>query len=167
VRPPHPPRPAPATAAGVPITDAEFLRFRDFFYRQTGIFFAESKRYYVDRRLEERIAATGASSFQSYFALLHTEAAGDEMQRLISRFTVNETYFYREEDQFRCLTASLLPRIAAEKRRGEPIRIWSIPCCENHLRVTHKNSEGVFSKPNKPTTTKNQDNGKRRISYDG
>lgn len=125
---PEPPRSPPFGSASARITDEEFLRFRDFFYRHTGIFFAENKRYYVDKRLEDRIAATEAPSFQSYFALLRADTAGEEMERLISRFTVNETYFYREDHQFRCLSGSLLPRIAAKKRRGQPIRIWSVPC---------------------------------------
>ncbi len=127
MRLPDPLRPVPSAPVSR-ITDAEFLRFRDFFYRHTGIFFAENKRYYVDKRLEDRITATGSSSFQTYFALLRAELAGEEMRQLISRFTVNETYFFREEHQFRCLSTSLLPEIVARKRRGQPIRIWSIPC---------------------------------------
>jgi chemotaxis protein methyltransferase CheR len=122
-------RPAPAAAsAGSRITDAEFLRFRDFFYRHTGIFFAENKRYYVDKRIEDRIAATASPSFQSYFALLRADLGGEEMKQLVSRFTVNETYFYREEHQFRCMSASLLPATVAGRQRDRPIRIWSVPC---------------------------------------
>ena len=37
------------------ISDADFLKFREFFYRKTGIHFEESKRYFVDKRLIERI----------------------------------------------------------------------------------------------------------------
>jgi chemotaxis protein methyltransferase CheR len=44
--------------------------------------------------------------------------------------TVNETYFLREEYQFRCLTASILPELVAARPRSEaaPFRIWSLPC---------------------------------------
>jgi chemotaxis protein methyltransferase CheR len=122
-----PARPGPS-GGGTGITDAEFLRFRDFFYRHTGIFFAENKRYYVDKRIEDRIAATDSPSFQSYFALLRAGQGGEEMKQLVSRFTVNETYFYREEHQFRCMSTSLLPAILAGRRRDRPIRIWSVPC---------------------------------------
>ena len=37
------------------ITDADFRKFAEFFYRKTGIHFDESKRYFVDKRLIERI----------------------------------------------------------------------------------------------------------------
>jgi chemotaxis protein methyltransferase CheR len=41
---------------------------------------------------------------------------------------VNETYFYREEHQFDCMVRHLLPEITAKKRKGERVRIWSMPC---------------------------------------
>ena len=33
------------------ITDLDFEKFREFFYRKTGIQFEPSKRYFVDKRL--------------------------------------------------------------------------------------------------------------------
>src|SRR5689334_25342047 len=78
-------------------------RLCDFLYRRTGMSFAEDKRYYIDRRLAERIAATGSATFQSYFAMLRADAE-HEIQYLINAFTVNETYFYREEHQLRAMT---------------------------------------------------------------
>jgi len=37
------------------ITEADFEKFREFFYRKTGIQFDSTKRYFVDKRLMERI----------------------------------------------------------------------------------------------------------------
>ncbi len=73
------------------ITDADFLKFRDFFYRKTGIYFDDSKRYFVDKRLVERIEATGADDFRSYFIALRFESRGEELQQLKQRFP-NEPY---------------------------------------------------------------------------
>ena len=109
------------------ISDEEFLKFRDFFYRKTGIYFEETKRYFVDKRLVERILATGNESFRSYFVMLRFEAAGVELQALINLMTVNETYFFREEYQFTCLVKSILEEVAQHKLRHESIRIWSLP----------------------------------------
>jgi chemotaxis protein methyltransferase CheR len=107
-------------------TDAEFERLCTFLYRRTGLSYGETKRYFVDRRLRDRMAATGARSFQVYFGRLLADP--QEVERLINAFTVNETYFYREEHQFRCLTGSLLQEIVTGKPAGTPIRIWAIPC---------------------------------------
>jgi chemotaxis protein methyltransferase CheR len=120
-------RPESQPARAVPVMQEDVKRLCDFLYRRTGMSFAESKRYYIDRRLSERIAATGAETFQAYFALLRSDA-DHEIEYLINSFTVNETYFYREDHQLRCMTSDLLPEILQRKPPGETIRIWSVPC---------------------------------------
>ncbi|UEM23699.1 protein-glutamate O-methyltransferase CheR [Skermanella mucosa] len=108
------------------IADHEFRRFCDFLYRRTGIVFGDGQRAYVERRLADRILAAGSRGFSDLFARLLVEP--DELEHLISAFTVNETYFFREDYQLRCLTSTLLDRITARKRRSQPIRLWSVPC---------------------------------------
>ncbi|MFT5716810.1 MAG: chemotaxis protein methyltransferase CheR [Oleiphilaceae bacterium] len=109
------------------ISDSDFARFRDFFYRKTGILFEESKRYFVDKRLLSRIEATGHEFFRSYFTELRFQSSGEELQELINIMTVNETYFFREEYQFECLVESVLDELVKQKELGDVIRIWSIP----------------------------------------
>jgi chemotaxis protein methyltransferase CheR len=111
----------------VTISADDFQRFREFFYRKSGIQFEPSKRYFVDKRLVERIRATGCSGFRDYFAMLRFEAAGREWQALVNEMTVNETYFMREDYQFACLVDAMLPELTARKRPGEPLRIWVMP----------------------------------------
>lgn len=113
--------------ADITISDEDFQKFREFFYRKTGIQFEPSKRYFVDKRLIERIAATGTETFRSYFTMLRFQATGEELQQLTNLMTVNETYFFREEYQFQCLVNSVLPEITKFKKDGRPIRIWIIP----------------------------------------
>ena len=109
------------------ISDAEFLKFREFFYRRTGIHFEDSKRYFVDKRLIDRMAATDSTTFNSWFSLVRSEVSGAEMQALVNVMTVNETYFLREDYQFAALVDSVLPEIIAKKRDTKPIRIWCMP----------------------------------------
>lgn len=109
------------------ISEEDFQKFREFFYRKTGIQFEASKRYFVDKRLVERILATESGTFRAYFMLLRFQASGEELQQLTNLMTVNETYFFREEYQFKCLVESILPEITAAKRDRSPVRIWVIP----------------------------------------
>jgi chemotaxis protein methyltransferase CheR len=109
------------------ITNEDFLKFKEFFYRRTGISFEPSKRYFVDKRLVERIEATGTGTFRGYFTLLRFQASGEELQHLTNIMTVNETYFLREEYQFKCLVDSILPEIVKRRIGAAPIRIWCIP----------------------------------------
>jgi chemotaxis protein methyltransferase CheR len=109
------------------ITNEDFLKFKEFFYRRTGISFEKSKRYFVDKRLVERIEATGTGTFRAYFTMLRFQASGEELQLLTNAMTVNETYFMREEYQFKCLVDSILPQIVHRRTGADAIRIWCIP----------------------------------------
>jgi chemotaxis protein methyltransferase CheR len=109
------------------INQEEFLKFREFFYRKTGIQFEDSKRYFVDKRLIERIEETDSGNFRNYFIKLRFETSGEELQTLTNLMTVNETYFFREEYQFKCMVTAMLPEITAQKKDYRPIRIWSMP----------------------------------------
>lgn len=109
------------------LSEEEFRRLCDFLYRRTGMVFTEAKRYYVERRVVERMVATRATSFASYFARLRSDLEG-EVEQFVNAFTVNETYFYRELHQLRCLSLGLLPELIQRKGPGDRIRIWSAPC---------------------------------------
>jgi chemotaxis protein methyltransferase CheR len=110
------------------ISEQDFDKFREYFYRKTGILFEASKRYFVDKRLQERMAATDCSQFRHYFMLLRYTGNSDELQTLTNLMTVNETYFFREQYQFKCLVESILPEVgAAGGGRKRPLRIWVLP----------------------------------------
>lgn len=110
------------------LSDPDFQKFREFFYRKTGIFFEDSKRYFVDKRLLERMQANSCETFRSYFTILRFQASGEELQALTNAMTVNETYFFREDYQFKCMVNSLLPEcVKNRKKDSAPLRIWSIP----------------------------------------
>jgi chemotaxis protein methyltransferase CheR len=114
-------------AEPIPISEEEFRRLSEFLYRRTGMVFNESKRYYVQRRVSDRMAATGSQSFASYFARLRSDARG-EVEQFINAFTVNETYFYREEHQLQCLSSDLMNERLKDRPSGQAIRIWCVPC---------------------------------------
>jgi chemotaxis protein methyltransferase CheR len=109
------------------ISQDDFLKFQEYFYRKTGIRFEDTKRYFVDKRLVERMGHTGSANFRAYFSKLRFEADGTELQALVNLMTVNETYFFREEYQFDCLVNSILPEIVARRKDRSPIRIWALP----------------------------------------
>jgi chemotaxis protein methyltransferase CheR len=109
------------------VSEEEFRKVCEFLYRRTGMLFTEAKRYYVQRRISERMAFLHISSFTTYFAYLRGDADG-EVEKFINAFTVNETYFYREDHQLRCLSSDLLAERVLAKRPGEALRIWSVPC---------------------------------------
>jgi chemotaxis protein methyltransferase CheR len=104
----------------------ELQRLCDFLYRRTGMSYGEGKRYYVERRVAQRIARSGAADFAGYMALLR--ASPDEAEQLVNSFTVNETYFLREAHQLSALSRDILPEIVSRRGPGDLVRIWSVPC---------------------------------------
>jgi len=113
-------RPHPA------ITAEELRRIGDILYRWTGMIFGENKRYYIERRIAERMSQLKMTDVSAYLGSVMGHY--DERQKLINAFTVNETYFYREEHQLAALSNELLPIIIRDKRPGDLVRIWSMPC---------------------------------------
>lgn len=108
------------------LTADELRRITEHVYRWTGMTFGENKRYYIERRIGDRMRKTGQPDARAYLALLAVDPV--EREQLINAFTVNETYFYREEHQFAALSAAILPDIVKTKRPGDLVRIWSMPC---------------------------------------
>ena len=99
------------------LTEEEFRKLCEFLYRRTGMIFTEAKRYYVERRVVERMLETHSGSFANYFSHLRADTRG-EIEQIINAFTVNETYFYREDHQLRCLTADLLAQRLRDRQHG-------------------------------------------------
>ncbi|WP_194094404.1 CheR family methyltransferase [Marivivens aquimaris] len=110
------------------LSKQDFDVFCEYFYKKTGIEFDESKRYFVDKRLLKRIEETGAKSFRDYFISLRFESSQKEFQNIVNVMTVNETYFYREEHQFKTLTSHVMNELARSDRNADrPLRILSLP----------------------------------------
>lgn len=110
----------------IKLTADEAQRITELIYRWTGMIFGDNKRYYIQRRVADRIAKTGMVNVRAYLALLGVSE--NERQQLINAFAVNETYFYREDHQFAALANDILPQVIAGKRPGDLVRIWSMPC---------------------------------------
>lgn len=108
------------------LTADELKTLTDLLYLWTGMTFGESKRYYIERRLADRLKRSGIADTRLYLARLGVDAA--ERQALINAFTINETYFFRESHQLRALSAQILPEIVRTKRPGDLVRILSLPC---------------------------------------
>lgn len=118
----------PTSTPPQPPTPREFEELCAFLRTSVGLSFTESKRYFVDRRIAERMAAVHAGSFAEYADLLRYQVSGDELQRLVNLLTVNETYFLRENYQLDCLVGPVLDEVVRNRAPGATLRIWSAGC---------------------------------------
>ena len=112
------------------LTPELYQRFVDLIYKRTGIWFESNKRYFVDKRLDERIAELGLENYREYYQLLKFSTDETEMQQLVNRLTINETYFFRDFPQLQGFAEEALLQVIKEKvaTGDKKIRLWSAGC---------------------------------------
>ncbi|HLO67519.1 MAG TPA: protein-glutamate O-methyltransferase CheR [Holophaga sp.] len=119
-----------ALPANTQMSLQDFLAIREFIYGKTGIFFNESKQYFLENRLNRRIQDLNLSSYRDYLAHLQGFAGKDELKQLFNEITTNETSFWRNPPQIEAFQKIVLPdAVSLAKARGaNRLRIWSAAC---------------------------------------
>lgn len=109
------------------MADDTFKLFRDFIYLKSGIFFNESKKYLLEGRVGKRLSVNKVASFEEYLDLLKSPRGRSELSALYEAITINETYFFRAEQQFEVLEKNIIPELIASKGNtlSPTIRLWS------------------------------------------
>ena len=77
----------------------------------------------VVHRAMKRVGARNLNEFRARIEL--DQAAFDD---LLAEITIGETYFYREPEQFRSLSGTIIPEIQSRKGFEHVIRFWSAGC---------------------------------------
>lgn len=129
------------------LSSANFAKMSEYIYRKSGIFLEEDKHYEkLAKYIEKRAEQIGAESFRQYFFTLRFEdKEGTEFQELMNGMTVNETYFFREKEQFEVTVNHVLPELHNARPAGHTLRILHAPCStgeEPYSMVLHIIEEG-------------------------
>jgi chemotaxis protein methyltransferase CheR len=109
----------------------ELRLLKEFIAEVFGLVLDKNNEGLVIKKLLPRLEELGLATFADYYAYLKfSPHRRDELKRLISLITNNETYFFREEPQLRVLTEEVLPALKEKKlKRGEKkLRIVSAGC---------------------------------------
>lgn len=116
--------------AKLQMTLPEFRSLRDYIYAKSGIFFSESKQYFLENRLSKRISELNLKTYGDYLSLLQGIQGPTELKRLFIEITTNETSFWRNPPQIEAFQNIVLPEAARQARdRGQTrLRIWSAAC---------------------------------------
>ena len=110
------------------LPDDVFRHLRDEIYERTGMFFAESSKDLLQKRLSPRAKELNFDSFQKYFYFLQYDPRSDaEFDQIFDLITTNETYFFREPAQLTAFVEEIVPEILAKKPMKR-VRIWSAGC---------------------------------------
>ena len=111
------------------IDDDTYRQLSALIHDSLGLSFNESSRFFLEKRIESRMAARQIQSASSYLqCLLYDSEREKEWESLISVITTNETYFMREMRQLDCFRREILPAISKNWSMGRKLRIWSAGC---------------------------------------
>lgn len=117
-----------ASQKQVYMSQPTFEVIRKFIYDNTGIYFQDNKKYFLESRLQRRMNFLGVKTFEEYFDILrYGTGGGAEKKYFFEAVTINETFFFRNQPQLDALASQILPEIIATKQaQGKnKIRIWS------------------------------------------
>src|SRR5262245_32878061 len=92
---------------------------RDLIRERTGLFYDNGRYESLSDRLAPLVIHRGFRSFLDFYYLLKYDdrSAAAEWLDVINALSIQETYFWREADQFRALTDHVLPALT---RRPAP-----------------------------------------------
>jgi len=111
-------------------TDVE--RFRTIVTCQLGLQHEDEKLDYLADVMRQRVQSLGRArfdSYSSYLGQLHTSPkASAEWRVLAEKLTVNETFFFRNTDNFLALAEIVLPERIRAKAQTKQLRILSAGC---------------------------------------
>ncbi|WP_353683461.1 protein-glutamate O-methyltransferase CheR [Thermodesulfovibrio sp. 3907-1M] len=118
------------TSSSTTINDEVFKQLRDFIYEKTGIYVPDNKKYFLENRLSRILKEKNLRNFEDYLYFLKYSANKHEIARLFDAVTTNETFFFREPQQFEVFSNNLIPQIIKENTQmgRRDIKIWSAAC---------------------------------------
>jgi chemotaxis protein methyltransferase CheR len=119
----------------VDLSEEEFRLLRDLIHERFGLYFEANQRASLRSRLVGRLASLDLMSFEDYYHYLRFgPQRAEELDRMVSHLTNNETYFYRESPQLQVFAEHVLSgvkeRKLADAAAASPrtVRILSAGC---------------------------------------
>jgi chemotaxis protein methyltransferase CheR len=110
------------------LPDDVFRLLRDSIYKRTGMWFNDTSKYLLQKRLSPRARELNFDSFQKYFYFLQYDPrAESEFDQIYDLVTTNETYFFREPAQLTAFIEEIVPDILSRKP-VKKVRVWSAGC---------------------------------------
>jgi chemotaxis protein methyltransferase CheR len=111
-----------------PVEAADWKLLTDLIQSHFGLSFEGIRRDILQSRLGPRLRALHLDSLREYYLYLRFHPGREEeLSRLASLITNNETYFFRETHQFDILIRHVLPPLKPNLR-GRPLKILCAGC---------------------------------------
>ena len=108
------------------MSQKEFVRLREFIYRECGITLIDAKKTMLEARLQKRLRQLNLKSFSQYCDYLFSKSGvEEELTDMLNQVTTNKTDFFREPAHFEYLKQKALPELT---RLNRSLLVWSAGC---------------------------------------
>ncbi len=105
----------------------ELKKIASFVHKQTGVFLEDEKLKRFKRKIENILIKNNIQNFSNFYHKVRFQKDEKLTQELINAITINETYFWREYEQFVILCKEILPNILENSYSTPHIRILVLP----------------------------------------
>jgi len=113
----------------IPLPEDVFRLIRDIIKDYCGLYFDDTARYLLEKRLSRCIRKHHLNDFRDYYRFIrYDKRAEEELMAIMDVLTVNETYFFREQNQLRAFSEEILEELKTVNRDRKTLRIWSAGC---------------------------------------
>jgi two-component system, chemotaxis family, CheB/CheR fusion protein len=106
--------------------DENFERLLTYLKRTRGFDFSAYKPASLQRRVQRRIEMLGLKDYAGYLDYL--EVHPPEFGHLFNIILINVTDFFRDAPAWQVLAQDIVPRILANKKRQDTVRMWTAGC---------------------------------------
>ncbi|GGJ82202.1 chemotaxis protein methyltransferase [Pilimelia anulata] len=107
---------------------AEFAYLSELLRRESSIVLGPDKEYLVQARLLPLARKSGAASVGDLIASVRQRADRSTVQAIVDAMTTNETSWFRDNEPYAALTATVLPQLLAARSAQRRLRVWSAAC---------------------------------------
>ncbi|MFZ2197141.1 MAG: protein-glutamate O-methyltransferase CheR, partial [Thermodesulfovibrionales bacterium] len=113
----------------IPLSEDVFRLIRDIIKEYCGLYFDDSSLYLIEKRLSRRVKSHNLNDFRDYYRFIrYDKNTEEELSAIMDILTVNETYFFREQNQLRAFSEEILEELKVTLKDRNTLRIWSAGC---------------------------------------
>ncbi|MEM7065496.1 MAG: protein-glutamate O-methyltransferase CheR [Cyanobacteria bacterium P01_B01_bin.77] len=104
--------------------------FAELITDRIGVILRKNDYISIQEFISNRIKATGFKQPEDYYQLLrrNTTQSHQEWKLLISKITNTESFFFRDQGQFKLLRNYIFPKLIEQKSHQKKLRIFSAGC---------------------------------------
>ncbi len=119
------------------ISREDFDNIRMLIKERSGINLGPTKIDFLASKITHRLKVTNCDTIKEYYFYLKYDSKGpSEIDSLVELVAINETFFFRHQDQLDDFIQIVLPEVLKSHRPSKALSIWSAGCSSGEEAYT-------------------------------